>query len=233
MRDHQPIHEKALDAPAWPWMEGDRSRRRIVRAALATAAVLHVAAFAVHWPALQTPLERAMEDHGPIFVLRQVRFLPPPPPSVDLPKPPARTVPLPDPTPEEPEVIREHTVGSEVPLDDVWVPASPSDIPAPPRPAQPRVYQVGVDIAPPRVIHRVQPIYTRAALAARLQGVVILEAVIDTEGRVASLEVLRGLGLGLTESAVAAVRQWRFEPSTANGRPVRVLYRLTVVFRIE
>jgi len=50
---------------------------------------------------------------------------------------------------------------------------------------------------------------------------------------VESIEVLSGLGLGLTEAAVKAARQWVFEPSTYNGRPTSVQYILTVRFNLR
>jgi TonB family protein len=55
---------------------------------------------------------------------------------------------------------------------------------------------------------------------------------IDTEGRVANINVLRGLPFGLTENAVSAARQWLFEPCTLNGDPVSVRMTLTVRFNI-
>ncbi|MFL6237074.1 MAG: TonB family protein [Thermoanaerobaculia bacterium] len=72
--------------------------------------------------------------------------------------------------------------------------------------------------------------------ARRHHGVdytVILETIIDTQGRVQSTRVLKGQPWGLTESAVQAVRQWIFSPATLDGAPVRVCYVLTVSFRSE
>jgi protein TonB len=78
-----------------------------------------------------------------------------------------------------------------------------------------------------------EPSYTAIARRAGEQGVVILDAVIDTSGRVTEIDVLRGLRFGLTESAVRAVRTWRFEPARLNGRPVAVRYNLTIRFALE
>lgn len=95
----------------------------------------------------------------------------------------------------------------------------------------PVVLQAGMK--PPVVVSRVDPRYTEAARKVGLQGIVVVEAVIDERGRVAQVKVLRGLPLGLEEAAVAAVRQWRFEPATTlDGRPVKVYYNLTVNFRV-
>jgi TonB family protein len=85
----------------------------------------------------------------------------------------------------------------------------------------------------PAVIHQVQPRYTKTALQIGLEGSVILEAVIDEQGRVGEIQVLRGLSAGLDREAVAAVEQWKFKPAMLGDRPVKVYYTLTVHFRIE
>jgi protein TonB len=102
--------------------------------------------------------------------------------------------------------------------------------PAPHKPPEATRYRVGVDVGEPTRLFAPSPVYPRAALAARLEGVVVLECTIDCAGRVADVTVLRPAPLGLTEAAVEAVRQWRFEPSTVDGEPVEVLYVLTVRF---
>jgi TonB family protein len=58
--------------------------------------------------------------------------------------------------------------------------------------------------------------------AERAEGLVVVEAIIDVRGRVASLRVLRPVPL-LTEAALEAVRQWRYEPAWLNGQPVPVV----------
>jgi protein TonB len=79
---------------------------------------------------------------------------------------------------------------------------------------------------------RVDPIYPEEAQRAGLEGLVVLRATIDERGRVGDLQVLRGLGRGLDEAAVAAVRRWRFRPATRDGKPVKVVYVLSVYFRL-
>ncbi len=88
-------------------------------------------------------------------------------------------------------------------------------------------------MTPPEVITRVIPAYTEPARRARLEGTVILEAIIDTEGRVTAVRVLRSLPLGLEQSAVEAVRQWRFRPARLNGQPRNVYFTLTVNFELQ
>jgi periplasmic protein TonB len=78
-----------------------------------------------------------------------------------------------------------------------------------------------------------QPRYTELARRAGTQGVVILEAVIDKQGRVTNVRVLKQLKMGLDEEAVAAVKEWVFEPARIGKQPVAVYYTLTVNFQIQ
>lgn len=96
---------------------------------------------------------------------------------------------------------------------------------------QPVRFAVGM--TRPAVIYQVQPRYTEAARKAGVQGAVIVDAVIDEQGRVTDVKLLRGLPMGLDKEAVAAVRQWRFTPATLQGKPVKVYFSLTVNFRIQ
>ena len=86
--------------------------------------------------------------------------------------------------------------------------------------------------ARPVKVHDVAPEYTERARAARIQGVVILRIAIDREGDVADIEVLKGLQMGLTEAAVEAVKQWKYEPAAIEGEPVPVNRNVTVDFRL-
>lgn len=94
-------------------------------------------------------------------------------------------------------------------------------------------YRVGGNVTRPEVISQTKPTYTEVARKARLQGTVILEAVIDEEGDVASTRVLKGLPMGLDQAAVDAVSTWKFKPATFEGKPVKVYYVLTVNFQLE
>ena len=85
----------------------------------------------------------------------------------------------------------------------------------------------------PETIFRVTPRYTEAARHARRQGVVIVQATIDRTGHVTDVRLMKGLGLGLDESAISAVKQWRFKPAALSGRPVPVYFQLSVNFDIR
>lgn len=93
--------------------------------------------------------------------------------------------------------------------------------------------RVGGNVKPPHVVYRVEPDYTEEARKSRLQGIVIIEAIIDIEGNVTEARVLKGLAGGLDTSALVAVRQWKFRPGTLEGRPVPVIFDLMVRFRLQ
>lgn len=101
----------------------------------------------------------------------------------------------------------------------------------PPQPDEPIRYRS--DMTRPQIVYRVSPQYTEVARTARLQGTVIVEAVIDEGGRVRDVQILKGLPMGLDRSAANAVAQWRFTPATLNGRPLKVIYTLTVNFTVQ
>jgi protein TonB len=84
----------------------------------------------------------------------------------------------------------------------------------------------------PRKVVDVHPVYPEVARAARVEGTVILEAVLDTSGRVTQLRVLRSVPL-LDQAALDAVRQWHYSPSVYYGRPVSVLMTITVRFTLQ
>ena len=92
--------------------------------------------------------------------------------------------------------------------------------------------RVGGDVKAPVVISRAEPIYPAEARKARISGIVILETVIDRNGDVRDVTVMKGLPYGLSEAAADAVRQWKFRPATLNGQPVDVIFNLTVSFRL-
>ncbi len=88
------------------------------------------------------------------------------------------------------------------------------------------------EVRPPRLVRRVEPDYPVLAREARVQGTVILEATTDVYGRVTGVRVLRSIPL-LDEAAIAAVRQWVYEPLMINGRPRPVTFTVTVRFVLQ
>jgi protein TonB len=82
------------------------------------------------------------------------------------------------------------------------------------------------------VIHRVQPTYPPLARTARVQGSVVLAAIIGKDGTVQNLHVMSGHPL-LTQAALDAVKQWRYKPYILNGEPVEVDTQITVNFTLS
>jgi periplasmic protein TonB len=111
------------------------------------------------------------------------------------------------------------------------------DIPPPPPPPAPPALRgpvrVGGQIETPTLVHRVEPYYSPTAVAARLEGVVILEAIVDREGAVADVKVLRSAGVLLDREALLAVRQWRYRPLLLNGQRERFILTVTLSFHLE
>jgi TonB family protein len=104
--------------------------------------------------------------------------------------------------------------------------------PPPPPPPANQPVKVGGDIKPPVRIKNVPPEYPADAQAARIQGIVIVEATINEEGRVTNATVVRSVPL-LDQAALDAVRQWLYEPTLLEGRAVPVIMRVTVNFSLK
>jgi protein TonB len=107
-----------------------------------------------------------------------------------------------------------------------------SPLPPPPPPRPKEAVHVGGRISPPMKLVHVNPIYPSIALAARKEGLVILEALIAEDGSVRQVKLLRPAPL-FEEAALAAVRQWRFSPTLLNGEPVPLVMTVTVAFTLE
>jgi len=85
----------------------------------------------------------------------------------------------------------------------------------------------------PKIISRIQPEYPEIARKARIEGIVILEAVIEKDGNVGEIQILKSLSPLLDQAAIRAVKQWKFEPAKINGKPVRAYFVLTIIFKIQ
>jgi periplasmic protein TonB len=107
-----------------------------------------------------------------------------------------------------------------------------SGLTPPPPPVTRAPVRVGGSIMPPTKVHEVAPEYPPHARAARIQGIVIIQATIDVDGRVVATEVLRPVPF-LDQAALDAVRQWRFTPTRLNGEPVAVLMTVTINFKLD
>ena len=98
-------------------------------------------------------------------------------------------------------------------------------------PAQEVVDGKAPGVTPPKVVSEVRPQYTEEALKARIQGTLLMNAVIHTDGTPHDIEITKSLDTkhGLDKQAVATFKQWRFEPGLKDGKPVPV--RITIETR--
>ena len=155
----------------------DVEDKRTVRWATLVAVIFHVILSVINLP--ETKADEYEEKDKKIYVVQQVRFKPPPPKQQqEIPKPKAKKVPIPDPTPDEPEPIRlpeEIEPELDLPVQDILF-----GIPDGPPPMEPTgPIRVGGDVKAPKKISAPNPQYTEIARKARIQGVVIGEAIID------------------------------------------------------
>jgi TonB family protein len=94
------------------------------------------------------------------------------------------------------------------------------------------VYKVGGGISAPRPVTSPDPDYTEDARQAKVQGTCILRLIVDATGHTRDIRVVRGLGYGLDEKAMSAVKEWVFEPSLKDGQPVNVQVSVEVGFHL-
>jgi TonB family protein len=97
------------------------------------------------------------------------------------------------------------------------------------------VYRPGNGVMMPTVLSEVKPSYTADAMRQKIQGIVMVEAVVMPDGGVGQVQVVRSLDptFGLDQEAVKAVRRWRFRPGTRFGQPVPVLVEIELTFTLR
>jgi protein TonB len=176
----------------------------------------------------------------------------PPPPEVvvrSVPRPPQNTAtdtPTPIPTTAPTAILPERDARSFNPDlappdstaigDAVGVPPGLGTYAPAPRPPDPPKPSGPVRVADlpvaPRKTGDMRPIYPDIARLARIEGTVVMEAVLDPSGRVTQLHVIKSVPM-LDQAALDAVRQWRYTPSVYGGRPVSVLMTITVRFTLQ
>ena len=96
----------------------------------------------------------------------------------------------------------------------------------------PKLVHAGGAIREPTKVKHVNPVYPEVAARAMVQGNVVVELQISTEGRVTEARVVQGIPL-LDAAALAAVRQWVYTPPLVDGVPVRLIMTVTVRFKIR
>jgi TonB family protein len=96
-------------------------------------------------------------------------------------------------------------------------------------------YRPGNGVETPRLLKEVKPQYTAQAMRAKIQGEVLLECIVQPDGSVGNVRVVRSLdgAFGLDQEAIKAARQWRFAPGTRQGQPVPVLVTIAIAFTLR
>jgi len=223
-----------------------RGEAHLKALAFAFALALHATALVLRFPAAAPQLAPPPPPANAVVVRKYV----PPPPRMAEPR--RRTVeaagtraftrqlPVPDPSPDEPEPVREsegiaREIGAGPPPADIEFLIGVPEAPALPRTA-PLIAGVGGVTLPERIADSyVEPTYPELARLARLEGQVILQAVILADGTVGEVVVLRCTRphVGFEEAAVEAVRHWRYEPAMQGARAVSVIFTVLVDFDLS
>ncbi len=99
-------------------------------------------------------------------------------------------------------------------------------------PATPQRVRISAGVTKGMLIRRIEPVYPTLARSARIQGDVVLSAIIDTNGQIQNLQLVSGHPM-LVPAAISAVKQWRYKPYLLNGQPVEVETTITVIFTLS
>ncbi len=94
------------------------------------------------------------------------------------------------------------------------------------------VYEPGGDVKPPKLIHYVEPAFSSSSKEAFVEGTVRISTIVTTDGKPTESHVLKGLNADEDRTAMDAVMQWRFEPGTKSGKPVKVHVSVEVDFHL-
>ena len=240
---------------------GEISRQKPMQVAAVLSALFHILLFIIVFPSFG---DRVLILTQEVLVLKQLAEpaalagggstpeVIPPEPKPTVPEPKPDLIPIPDPTPNAPEPILKKEI-EEIPkvLAEIASDLNIGDIEAPPGPpargsgrgpvdgrgpgtGDGGIYTIGGGVTMPQILQQTTPSYTDDAIKSKVQGVIILQAVIRKDGTVDSFKVLRGLGYGLEEKAIQEIAaNWRFRPGTLKGRPVDVLATIEVQFNLR
>lgn len=222
---------------AWSqFVREEQEDRRIRRWSVGIGLSVHLALAglaSVLIPPPTTGTELPPEDQKPVRVLPEVQFqperVPPTPetppqvePRVSVPAPPFV---VPEPVASPPEIA----VDTAIEPGDLEIFVVPEPPPVEPKGPIP----VGGEVEAPVRVAGLDPRYREIARRVGIEGLVIVEAIVNKRGSVENLKLVQGLGFGLDEAAMQAIRSWRFQPATLHGEPVSVYYTLTVNFQID
>jgi TonB family protein len=94
------------------------------------------------------------------------------------------------------------------------------------------VYEPGGDVTRPKLVHSVEPAFSTKSNEAFVEGTVTVSAVVSTHGNLTDMQVIKGLSAAQDQSALEALKEWRFEPGTKGGKPVNVKIKIQVDFHL-
>ena len=97
------------------------------------------------------------------------------------------------------------------------------------------MFTPGGNVAPPRLLYDRKPLYTSDAMKARISGRALLECIVETDGTVSNIRIVRSLDSvhGLDDEAIRALKDWRFVPGTRAGEPVPVRITVETAFTLH
>lgn len=225
--------------------EGQKEQNRPLKVSIIIATIIHMLLLWIVFPS--KPVKVAQREMKPIRMaaIRPFKLLPPaggggkPKKGVPIAKKKKYVIPIPDPTPDEPEPVvlpEEDVVFSDTSdVDTEYEFGVPEGVPGGRGFGGEGPYRIGGNVTPPELLKQVDPIYPDEARKARIEGDVVVEAIVDIDGKPVQMRVLQipAKGYGFEESALEAVEQWRFRPGMRNGKPVPVIFSVIVHFTIS
>ncbi len=223
--------------------------QRYARNALIFAVVVHAIAVGGYWGAVY------LQEMNRQYATRIVTYadLGPPPALTDAPEmpevpveaPSKPVIGIPEPV-DDAEVSAEMTIATQTEMSQSIAPVLQDIEEADLVIEAPREENIVIDDdllppadtfipyeTPPQPVKPIIPAYPEMARKAGIEGMVILLVLIDKEGKVRDVQVRKGIGAGLDEAAVAAVRQTPFTPAIQNSRPVAVWMSVPIRFRLR
>lgn len=224
--------------------ESQKEQNLPLKVSIIIATIIHMLLLWIVFPS--KPVKVLQPEMKPIRMaaIRSFKLLPPagggkPKKGVPIAKKKKYTIPIPDPTPDEPEPVvlpEEDVVFSDTSdVDTEYEFGVPEGVPGGRGFGGEGPYRPGGNVTPPELLKQVDPVYPDEARKARIEGDVVLEAIVDIDGKPVQMRVLQipAKGYGFEESAIEAVKQWKFRPGMRNGKPVPVIFSVIVHFTIS
>lgn len=224
--------ESQKTAQFYEYFTYTKTKKNYTKISIMLAIILHIIIFLIKIP--ETTHYISQETNKNITILKKITPKFTKPQYIEPTTTKFRTLPIPDPTPDEPEPIREKKIiepkdsiiadstGSDL-FVSYQTPSNYQDIPV-------RIQEKG---ELPVLIHKAEAEYPEEARRARIEGVVILEAVINKDGTVGEVEIIKSAHKSLDEASIKAVKQYKFIPGKINGKPVRCFFTVSITFTLH